>query len=829
MGKKSPRALSKTPVAAALLATPGSSVWLGAAGLVVLVLAAYLPVLQAGFVWDDDAHVTSNPTLRSLSGLRSIWFDPSATPQYYPLVHTSFWLEYHAWGLHPLGYHVTNVLLHAANALLLWIVLRRLGVPGAYWAALLFAVHPVHVESVAWISERKNVLSTLCYLGSFLAWLHFWPPEQERPTGPWHFYALTLLLFLGALLSKTVTCSLPAAFLLVRWWKQGRVSVRDLLATAPLFLLGLPLALHTAFLEKYHVGAHGHEWSWSYLERALIAGRALWFYAGKLLWPVPLAFSYPRWQINPTSWWQVGLPIAVVVILLSLYGLRRRLGRGALVVGLFFAGTLLPALGFFDVYPMRYSFVADHFQYLASIGLLVLAGAGIAWTLRRRPASVRYACGGMLVAILGVLTWQQTRIYRNAGTLWTDTLAKNADSWLAYTNRARAYQESGQWQLAIADFTRALELKPDMADVYTNRGAAYQQLGQLDQAIRDSTRAIELDPELATAHANRGMAYQAAGQVQQAIADYTRAVELKPTLASAYVNRGTARQQLGEMRPAIADFTQAIELKPDVAPHLPGAADLAGAYMNRGTAHRQLGELQEAVSDYTRAIELDPHLAAAHSNRGMLYQQRSQPQQALADETRAIELRPDLAEAYSNRGMIYQQLGQAPQASADYSRAIELQPQFVNAYYNRASVEQQLGQWRQALADCTRAIELKPDLAVAFGARGTIHFQLGELEQAIGDYTRAIELEPRLAGAYSSRAMVYQQAGQSERALADYTQALTLQPDSAAVYFERAFLYYQSKQYQAAWNDVKHGQLLGGQPRPELLQALRRIDGSPQR
>src|SRR5262249_6740001 len=258
--------------------------------LVASTLAVYTPVWNAGFIWDDEAHATQNGCLRSLSGLGRIWLKPRSTPQYYPLVHTTFWVEYHIWGASPLGYHVVNVLLHAANALLLWRLLLRLRVPGAFWAAALFAVHPVHVESVAWITERKNVLSTLCYLGSALALLTFWPAEEPspQPAGRWKYYGLSLLLFSAALLSKTVACSLPAAFLLVRWGKRGRVPRRDILVSVPLFVLGLALGLQTAFLEKEHVGASGPEWDFSYVERILIASRALWFYASKLVWPVQL-------------------------------------------------------------------------------------------------------------------------------------------------------------------------------------------------------------------------------------------------------------------------------------------------------------------------------------------------------------------------------------------------------------------------------------------------------------------------------------------------------------------------------------------------------------
>jgi len=762
---------------------PELAAWLRAPGLVLLALAAYGPVWQAGFIWDDDAHVTNNKTLRSLAGLGKIWFDPEATPQYYPLVHTSFWLEYHAWGLHPLGYHLINVLLHASNALLLWLVLRRLGVPGAFWAAALFAVHPVEVESVAWITERKNVLSTLCYLAGFLAWLRFWPADEvaPRPAGRWRFYALTLLLFVAALLSKTVTCSLPAALLLARWWKHGRITRRDLLATAPLFALGMALGLHTVFLEKYHVGASGADWHWSALERVLIAGRAVWFYVGKLVWPAPLTFIYPQWQIRAGSGWQYGLPFAAVAVVLTLYSLRQRLGRGPLAAVLFFGGTLVPALGFFNVYPMRFSFVADHFQYLASVGMLALAGAGVAWLVGHAHAPLRWLAWGTVglsIALLGMRTWQQVQVYQDELTVWTDTLARNPACWMAYSNRGAVYATLGQRPQAIADYTRAIELKPDMASPYTSRGTVFAEAGQLQQAIADSTRAIELQPDLATAYNNRGMAYQQVGQTAQAIADYTRAIELQPDMAGAYANRGLACLQAGQVQQAIADTTQAIALEPD----------LAGAYSDRGLAYQQAGQLNQAICDFTCALELAPG-AVSYYNRGNAYVRLGQLPQALHDYTRSIELKPDYVEAYGSRGILHHHLGQVQEAISDYSRAVDLKPDFVGAIADRAQAYEELGQTRQAISDYSRAIALKPDLAAAYCQRGTL----------------------------------YQKEGQNELALQDFNHALLLRPDWSDVYFARAFLHYQARRFEDAWSDIKHGKELGGTPNPELLRGLLQV------
>jgi protein O-mannosyl-transferase len=459
------------------------------AGLIILItLLAYRTALPGGFIWDDDLHVTKNLPLRSLEGLARMWMEPGAVPQYYPLTHTTFWIEYHLWQLNPFGYHIDNVLLQALNAILLWAVLQRLRIPGAWLAAVLFAVHPANVESVAWITERKNVLSCAFYLSALLAYLRFYRLGETEASGPdktplseglptphyfrpkvshrtrmtetarsiqtarsrdrrrtpvllegalseprrWGFYWLAFTFFACAMLSKTVTCTLPAAILLLIWWKRGRVGWRDVWPLVPFCAVGAALGWTTASIEKSRVGAVGMEWEYGFAERVLIAGRAVWFYAVKLAWPVNLTFIYPRWNIDAGQWWQWLFPLAAITVAAMLWVWRRRIGRGPLAAMLFFVGTLGPALGFVNVYPMRYSFVADHFQYLASAGLIAAAVAAAATVVRQR--TVRIASGVAVTALFCILTWRQGRIYHDPETLWRDTLAKNPDCWMAHNN-----------------------------------------------------------------------------------------------------------------------------------------------------------------------------------------------------------------------------------------------------------------------------------------------------------------------------------------------------------------------------------------------------------
>jgi tetratricopeptide (TPR) repeat protein len=501
-------------------------VWQG--GLIILlVFLAYLPALHGGFIWDDDAYVTHNPTLHDGEGLRQIWFKVGAVPQYYPMVHTTFWLEYHLWALNPVGYHLINVLLHAIAALLLWQVLRRLPAPGAWLAAVIFALHPVEVESVAWVTERKNVLSAVFYFAAALAYLRF--VAWEKPGSPnrllWSWYLGALVLFLAALLSKTVTCSLPAVLLLVCWWKKGRVQRSDIIPLLPFFVVGVALGLMTAWIEKYNVGAQGADWSLTFADRCLIAGRALWFYAGKLVWPTPLTFIYPRWEIEPAVWWQWLFPIAAIGVVAGLWLARRRIGKGPLVAVLCFAGTLGPALGFVNVYPMRYSFVADHYQYLASVGLITLCAAGLARIPRVIPA--------ILVVLLGALTWQQTGIYRNPEILWRDTLAKNPDCWMAQNNLGTLFADKGRFDEAIENYRKAIQINPDHREALNNLGNALAAQGRLDEAIENYYKAIQINPNYFDALNDLGNALAAQGRFDEAIKNYYKAIQINPNSSGA--------------------------------------------------------------------------------------------------------------------------------------------------------------------------------------------------------------------------------------------------------------------------------------------------------
>ncbi len=524
-------------------AFPGSRLgrFLEGAALVALTVLAYLPALGAGFIWDDDLHVTQNEALRTWHGLADIWLRPGTILQYHPLTHTAWWVQYHLWSLAPVGYHLVNVLLHAASVVVLWLVLGRLGVPGAWPAAAVFALHPVHVESVAWVTELKNVQSGLFYLLALLAFLRWALPGEGRRGD----YALSLALFLCAVLSKSVAGTLPAAIALVLWWKRGRLTRREIVALVPFGVVSAAAAVTTAWMERHYVGAIGEEWTLSPAERCLVAGRALWFYAAKLAWPSDLAFVYPRWTLDPHAWWQWLFPLAAVVVLIVLTALRRRLGRAPLATALYFVVTLAPALGFVDVYPMRYSFVADHFQYLASIGPIVLLVAAGAAILDRILPVARGPLAAVLLAMLGVLVWRQAGVYTTPETLWRATLARNPSAWMAHNNLGLVLQAEGRADEAAEHYREAVRLRPNYPEALYNLGNVLAAGGRLAEAEARYEQAVGLDDGFAAAHNNLANVLLMQGKVDQGIAHYRRALEINPKYADARENLAIAEKQRG--------------------------------------------------------------------------------------------------------------------------------------------------------------------------------------------------------------------------------------------------------------------------------------------
>jgi tetratricopeptide (TPR) repeat protein len=653
------------------------------AALIAIIFAAYFPTLHNGFIWDDDRYIEQNMQLRTLHGLQHIWLWPlTAEPQYYPLTHTTLWVEYHLWGLRATGYHVDNVLIHAASAVLLWRILRKLGMRGAWVVAAIWAVHPLQVESVAWATERKNVLSGLFYfmaLGSYLRteWgrrlceafgdsnlLPSPPPEchgrgegqspRKKQARNWAWYAASLLLFICAILSKSVASTLPAVILLLCWWKRGRILRSDVWPVVPMFGMGLAMGTLTGWMEKHVVGAMGKDFDLlTRLDRVCIAGRAFWFYLQKLLWPGTLAFIYPKWNVNPGErlWW-ILFSAAATGVLIAPWLLRNRIGRGPATAAFFFAGTLVPALGFVNVFPMRYSYVADHFQYLACIGPIALA---VELLQRNKWPALRCGLGAVVVGSLCVATSFRTHVFFDRLTLWKETLATNPQSAMVHNNYAAALRDSGEISAAKAQFEEALRLGGDATDwvglgqccaiegdylkardMYLKAleaapvsdeavfrhfragqefqlGTAYQGLARefsqrsveyLAEAQEAYQRAIYLFPEYGDARKNLAIMLMDQKKYSQAIEQCRKMTEFDPDSVSARTNMGTIYYQEGDLGAALAQYQSALELEPDNA----------GVMASVGAILAQEGKINDAIEILNRAVRIDPKNQIARQN-----------------------------------------------------------------------------------------------------------------------------------------------------------------------------------------------------------------------
>jgi len=625
--------------------TPSGSTLAGAVLLCCVTAIAYFPALRNGYVWDDDMLVTGNSLIKSVSGLHKIWFTTESA-DYWPVTLTAFWVQWRLWGLDALGYHAVNLALHIAEALLLWAVLRQLRIPGAYLAAFIFAVHPVNVETVAWISELKNLMAMLFFLATiwFFIKSEIASPSPIRrspaardeggPSSRW--YALSLLCFLLAMLSKGSVAILPLILLGIIAWRRP-INRRDLARLAPFFAVSVALAAVDVWFQRHgtlEVFRHA-----GFLERLLGAGAAVWFYLGKALWPAHLTFVYPEWHIRTADplWW---IPLlAAIAVTLALWCWDRGWSRAVLFSWGFFCVGLAPVMGFTDVYFMKYSLVANRYEHLAIIGVIGLVAAGWggwqkAESERRKAKNSAFrfspAAAGAAICVLSILTWRQCGNYRDARTLFLANLEQNPRSWLAY-GYLGSTPPSADRPDGIAYLERALAIKPDYADAHYNLGVALGDAGRLPEAIAQYEEAVRLKPDYVEAHNNLGGALRDTGRTAEAIDQFIQTLRLDPgyylaenNLANLLVNTP------GGLSQAIVHYEAAARLSPDSA----------AIQANLGYALAAAGRLPEAIAHDEDALRIDPGSAAVRYNLG----------EALLREGRTADAEVQFREAARLRG-----------------------------------------------------------------------------------------------------------------------------------------------------------------------------------
>jgi tetratricopeptide (TPR) repeat protein len=644
---------------------------------VVGTFIVYAPVRHAGLIWDDATFVVNNPLMRSADGLSQFWFSTRPV-DYYPVTSTLLWLEWRLWGTSPLGYHLVNVLLHSLNAVVLWRVLRRLDVPGAWLAAALFAVHPVNVESVAWITERKNTLAMFFFLLSVLCYVRFDDLfcssrlSDETGEAPRRWYWLSLCAFVLALLSKTTVAPLPILLLGLGGWRRGQVTRKELFASLPFFAASAVVGLISLWFEAHRAIGADFVRAQSFWTRLAGAGWAAGFYLYKAALPLDLRPIYPDWHIVELNALSCVPDLLVAAGIFACWHYRKIWGKGPLVGLVSFLVMLLPVLGFLDINFLKYSPVADRWQYFAIIGPLALAASAIA-TARRLPevkglrASSALSAG--LLVILGALTFRQSEIYVDPLTFWQTALAGNPDSTVAHNNLGTVLLERGKVDEAAVHFHRALEIEPDHAMAHYNLGGVFRQKGQLDAAMAQFQSAVQLEPSHAMAHYNLGELYVQKGQLDDAIVHFQSALQSKPEAAEIHNALGLALLRKGRVSGALAHLQKAVEMKPRDAE----------AHNNLARALSQKGELDEAIVHLQIALELSPDQAETHNNLANVLRQKGQLNDAIEQYQRALEMRPNYALAHYNLGEVFQQIGQLNDAIAQYQKALELRPDFAPA------------------------------------------------------------------------------------------------------------------------------------------------------
>jgi tetratricopeptide (TPR) repeat protein len=628
--KKDGQVLSK-PV----YAKPRPIDWRSVVQALIIVAAGlwiYWPALQGGWLSgnDDDLLVTHNYDLRSLQGLWEIWFTVPKT-DYWPLTWTLLWMEWHLWGNDPLGYHICNLALHLSSGFLIWRLFNRLGLRYAWLGGLLFVVHPLAVESVAWVSEIKNTLSLPLFLLSLNAWLD----TEETKSG----YLRSVIYYLAAMLAKTSTVMLPLVLLLYCWWKHGHVTRQELKRMIPYVAIALPLSLMTVFFQnEYSLFVPGG----GFIPRLIGAGPVVFFYLEKFILPINLLPVYPRWTFNPPTLLEVLAIPALAGALFYLWTRRGGWGRHALFGFGFFLLNLVPFLGLVKFQHMNLSLVADHFAYLPMIGLIGLIVAGLGILQIQFPASVPYPVGIGTISI--VLVWlsmgshNYAMQFHDSETLATYTLQHSSQVAGPHNYFGSALLQSGRVPEAIEQFKQALKIEPDNIPAHVDLGDALLQAGRMSEAIEQYKQALKIIPDLPAAHNNLGRALLETDHVPEAIEQFKQALKVDPYFAAAHNNLGVSLRRAHHVPEAIEQFKQALKLYPD----------FAGAHNNLGIALSQMGHVPEAIKEFEQALKLKPDFAAAHNNLGRALLESDHVPEAIEQFKQALKIEPDFAAARNN-------------------------------------------------------------------------------------------------------------------------------------------------------------------------------------
>jgi len=675
--------------------------------LILSTLLVFWQVRNFDFInYDDDSYVSENPhVLNGLTADGIIWaFTTGHVSNWHPLTWLSLMLDCQLFGPSPGRIHLINVLLHLANTLLLFAILKKM--TGALWpsafVAAAFAIHPMHVESVAWIAERKDVLCTLFLLLTLAAYAGY----VNRPSV--FRYIAAFVAFALGLMAKPMLVTLPFLLLLLDYWPLHRMSIFDFKSAIgnrqstivnsqfsilnsvfekiPFFVLAAASSVITFLVQR----AGGSVPDFNIFPLHIRVANAFLSYAkyiGKMFWPQGLAVFYP-FDFRTIRSWQVVLS-ALLLIVVSVLAIRFGRKQRYLPVGWFwFLGTLIPVIGLVQVGEQS---LADRYTYISYIGLFIMIAWGPPELLSKWPQR-KIALGlSMVIALttLGICAHRQVSFWNNSTSLFSHAIEVTQNNYVAYNSLGVAYSSLGRYQDEIESYKQAIRIEPDYADAYINLGNTYYEIGRYQDAAESYKQAIRIEPDNAKAHYNLGVSYKALGRWQDAVETYNQAIRIKPDYADAYISRGVAYYKLGRYQDAIESYKQAITIMPDCAE----------AHYNLGVAYAELGRWQDAIESYKQAIRINPDDAKAHYNLGVSYEALDRYQDAVETYKQVIRIKPDYADAYYNLGVTYCKLGRYQDAVEPYKQAIRIKPDFVLAHHNLGIVYFVTGDRESALEE----------------------------------------------------------------------------------------------------------------------------------
>jgi tetratricopeptide (TPR) repeat protein len=806
--------------------------------IIVLTFISFFPSLKNSFtIWDDGAMITENNDIRSITteNIVKIFTKPYVT-MYVPLTVLSFAAEYKFFGLNPLPYHIANLLLHLFNVILvfffIYLLTKKINI--SVIAALFFGIHPMHVEAVAWVTARKDVLYSFFFFSALITYMYYLKAQTSKLKT--QNYIFTLLLFIFSLLSKSAATCFPLVIILIDFYLKGfRFQLSDFksqLNKIPFFIIAIIFGIIGIWAQGAGYEGPRDINHFSYFDRIFLGFYSASFYIIKFFLPTSLCaiHIYPHKSMGylPIEYYIVPafiIGIVITIILLKSSQLKKDIIFGTLFFLITMALVFLPLVG-----P---SLTWERFTYVPYLGFVfAIVKICLAYIEKHKPITNIFIAAMVIVALLfSYQSYDRNKVWASTITLFTDVIEKYPEASLAYNNRGNGKLAYRDYKGAMQDFTKAIELNPHFALAFCARGIEKNFLKDTLGALKDFNKAIESDPKFAVAFFNRGNLKKDIGYKEGAIKDFNKAIELNPWYDVAFVNRGNAKSEIGDKLGALQDYNRAIQINPI----------LVDALYNRGNFMNALGNKQAAIEDFNKSIKLNPRFAEAYVNRGVAKFALDDKEGAIMDYNKALQINPKLAQAYRDRSKVKYALGDKKGALEDYNKAIEINPKLAKgskvygknefpyeivsnqnnkvtdemipqnavAFYSSGVVKYNLGELKEALKDFNKAIENYPKYDEAYYNSGNTKYELGDKQGAIQDYTKAIEINPKFEGYFYNRGNTKKDIGDKQGAIQDFTKAIELNPLLVQAFVNRGGVKHEIKDNAGACADWKKAVELG--------------------